>query len=135
MCEKEGRKEITIAGDIGDKDFCDRAVAGTVEKLGGLDILINNAGEQHPDEDITEITEQQLRRTFQTNVFGMFFMTPAARPRRTTKANAVVHCPTLTRYHGSDQLPDYSRTQRPPTALTPPFSNKPIEAVLPLKTS
>ncbi|HEY9552459.1 SDR family NAD(P)-dependent oxidoreductase, partial [Allosphingosinicella sp.] len=73
IVEKEGRKAITIAGDIGDKDFCDRAVAETVEKLGGLDILINNAGEQHPDEDITEITEQQLRRTFQTNVFGMFF--------------------------------------------------------------
>src|SRR3546814_3685589 len=79
IVEKEGRKAITIAGDIGDKDFCDRAVAETVEKLGGLDILINNAGEQHPDEDITEITEQQLRRTFQTNVFGMFFMTQAAR--------------------------------------------------------
>src|SRR3546814_20270360 len=89
MCEKEGRKEITIAGDIGDKDFCDRAVAETVEKLGGLDILINNAGEQHPDEDITEITDQQIRRTFQTNVFGRFFLTQAAPPRHKTKSAAV----------------------------------------------
>src|ERR671920_2438412 len=58
IVEAEGRKAITIAGDLGDKDYCDRAVAETVEKLGGIDILVNNAGEQHPDEDIVDISEE-----------------------------------------------------------------------------
>src|SRR5689334_10793087 len=78
IVQSEGRKAITIAGDIGDKSFCERAVKQTVDELGGLDILVNNAGEQHPDKDIRDISEEQLRRTFQTNIFGMFFMTQAA---------------------------------------------------------
>jgi NAD(P)-dependent dehydrogenase (short-subunit alcohol dehydrogenase family) len=117
IVEKEGRKAITIAGDIGDKDFCDRAVAETVEKLGGLDILVNNAGEQHPDDDITDITEQQLRRTFQTNIFGMFFMTQAARPHL-KKGSAIINCTSITMYQGSKQLLDYSSTKGAITAFT-----------------
>ena len=60
IVEKEGRKAITIAGDLGDKQFCENAVQQTVDQLGGLDILVNNAGEQHPDKDIRDITEEQL---------------------------------------------------------------------------
>ena len=117
IVEKEGRKAITIAGDIGDKDFCDRAVAETVEKLGGLDILVNNAGEQHPDEDITDITEKQLRRTFQTNIFGMFFITQAARPHL-KKGASIINCTSVTMYQGSKQLLDYSSTKGAITAFT-----------------
>ena len=80
IVEAEGRRAITIDGDIGSKEFCEKAVERTVGELGRLDILVNNAGEQHPDKDIRDITEEQLRRTFQTNIFGMFFMTQAARP-------------------------------------------------------
>lgn len=126
IVEKEGRKAITIAGDIGDKDFCDRAVAETVEKLGGLDILVNNAGEQHPDEDITDITEEQLRRTFQTNIFGMFFMTQAARPHL-KKGAAIVNCTSITMYQGSKQLLDYSSTKGAITAFTRSLSENLIE--------
>ncbi len=80
IVEAEGRKAVTIAGDLGDRAFCDRAVAQVVEALGGIDILVNNAGEQHPDEDIRDITEQQLKRTFQTNIWSMFFLDPGGAP-------------------------------------------------------
>jgi NAD(P)-dependent dehydrogenase (short-subunit alcohol dehydrogenase family) len=80
IVENEGRRAITIAGDIGDKEFCERAVKQTVDQLGRLDILVNNAGEQHPDKDIRQITEEQLKRTFQTNIYGMFYLTQAAAP-------------------------------------------------------
>jgi NAD(P)-dependent dehydrogenase (short-subunit alcohol dehydrogenase family) len=110
IVEKEGRRAITIAGDIGDKQFCEQAVQQTVDQLGGLDILINNAGEQHPDKDITDIDENQLRRTFQTNIFGMFFMTQAARPHL-KKGSAIVNCTSETTYEGSKLLLDYSSTK------------------------
>src|ERR1051326_236386 len=74
IVEAEGGKAFTIAGDLGDKAFCDRAVAQVIEQFGRIDILVNNAGEQHPDEEITDISEQQLKRTFQTNIFSMFFL-------------------------------------------------------------
>jgi NAD(P)-dependent dehydrogenase (short-subunit alcohol dehydrogenase family) len=117
IVEAEGRRAIAIAGDIGDKDFCDRAVAETVEKLGGLDILINNAGEQHPDTEITDISEEQLRRTFQTNIFGMFFITQAARPHL-KEGSAIVNCTSVTMYQGSKELLDYSATKGAITAFT-----------------
>jgi NAD(P)-dependent dehydrogenase (short-subunit alcohol dehydrogenase family) len=110
IVEREGARAITIAGDIGDKKFCERAVEETVEALGKLDILVNNAGEQHPDEDVTDIDEHQLRRTFQTNVFGMFFMTQAARPHL-MKGSAIINTTSETTYGGSKLLLDYSSTK------------------------
>ncbi|MBU3077081.1 SDR family oxidoreductase [Sphingomonas quercus] len=115
--EAEGRRAITLAGDVGDKAFCDRAVAETVAAFGRLDILVNNAGEQHPDQDIRDITEEQLRRTFQTNIFGMFFMTQAARPHLKRGA-AIVNCTSVTNYQGSKELLDYSSTKGAITAFT-----------------
>ena len=117
IVEREGRRAITLAGDIGEKAFCERAVAGTLEKLGGLDILVNNAGEQHPDKDIVDIDEQQLRRTFQTNIFGMFFMTQAARPHLKSGA-AIINCTSVTMYQGEKELLDYSSTKGAITAFT-----------------
>ena len=117
IVEKEGRRAITIAGDIGDKGFCESAAEQTMRELGKLDILVNNAGEQHPDADIRDITEEQLRRTFQTNIFGMFFMTQAARPHLKEGA-AIVNCTSVTMYKGSEQLLDYSATKGAITAFT-----------------
>jgi NAD(P)-dependent dehydrogenase (short-subunit alcohol dehydrogenase family) len=117
IVEEEGRKAITIAGDIGSKDFCEQAIRQTVEQLGGLDILVNNAGEQHYDEDIRSITEEQLRRTFQTNVFGMFFLTQAAIPHL-KNGSAIVNCTSETMYKGSPGLLDYSATKGAITAFT-----------------
>jgi NAD(P)-dependent dehydrogenase (short-subunit alcohol dehydrogenase family) len=117
IVEKEGRKAITIAGDIGDKDFCERAVEQTVRELKKLDILVNDAGEQHYDVDIRNITEEQLKRTFQTNVFGMFYMTQAALPHL-TQGSAIINCTSETMYLGSPGLLDYSATKGAITAFT-----------------
>ncbi len=117
IVEAEGRRAIAIAGDLGDKGFCDQAVARVVKELGGLDILINNAGEQHPDKDIRDISEEQLKRTFQTNIFSMFFLTQAARPHL-KKGAAIVNCTSVTMYEGSKELLDYSATKGAITAFT-----------------
>ncbi|HET7316157.1 MAG TPA: SDR family oxidoreductase [Sphingomicrobium sp.] len=110
IVEDEGRRAITIRGDIGDKDFCEKAVQQTIDALGKLDVLVNNAGEQHWDKDITDISEEQLRRTFQTNIFGMFFMTQAARPHL-KKGSTIVNTTSVTTYKGSKLLLDYSSTK------------------------
>ena len=117
IVESEGRRAITIAGDIGSKDFCDRAVKRTVEELGRLDVLVNNAGEQHSDKDIRDITEDQLKRTFQTNIFGMFFLTQAASPHL-KEGSAIINCTSETMYAGSRHLLDYSATKGAITAFT-----------------
>ncbi len=117
IVEKEGRKAITIAGDLGDKCFCERAVAQTVQQLGRLDILVNNAGEQHWEKDIRDISEEQLKRTFQTNIFSMFYLTQAARPHFKRGA-AIVNCTSVTMYKGSELLLDYSATKGAITAFT-----------------
>ena len=110
IVEEEGRRAITIAGDIGDKQFCESAVKQTVDQLGRLDILVNNAGEQHSDKDIRDITEDQLKRTFQTNIFGMFFLTQAALPHL-EQGSAIINCTSETMYKGSPRLLDYSATK------------------------
>jgi NAD(P)-dependent dehydrogenase (short-subunit alcohol dehydrogenase family) len=117
IVEAEGRKAVTIAGDLGDKDFCLSAVKEVVGTLGGIDILVNNAGEQHPDKEITDITEEQLKRTFQTNIYSMFFLTQAARPHLKDGA-AVINCTSVTMYEGSKELLDYSATKGAITAFT-----------------
>ena len=117
IVEREGRRAVTIAGDIGNKAFCDQAVKRTVDELGGLDVLVNNAGEQHSDKDIRDITEDQLKRTFQTNVFGMFFMTQAA-ALHLGQGSAIINCTSETMYAGSKHLLDYSATKGAITAFT-----------------
>jgi NAD(P)-dependent dehydrogenase (short-subunit alcohol dehydrogenase family) len=126
IVENEGRRAITIAGDIGDKQFCETAVKQVVGELGGLDILVNNAGEQHPDEDIREISEDQLKRTFQTNIFGMFFITQAAMAHL-AKGAAIINCTSVTMYRGSAKLLDYSATKGAITAFTRSLAKNLVE--------
>ena len=78
--EREGRRCLAVAGDVGDPSFCETAVKQVADRFGKLDILVNNAAEQHPKPDIGEITPEQLDSTFRTNIFGYFFMTQAALP-------------------------------------------------------
>jgi NAD(P)-dependent dehydrogenase (short-subunit alcohol dehydrogenase family) len=117
IVEAEGRRAIVIAGDLGDKAFCQQAVDRTVGELGGLDVLVNNAGEQHWQKDIRDISEEQLRRTFQTNIYSMFYLTQAARPHLKA-GSAIVNCTSVTMYKGSELLLDYSATKGAITAFT-----------------
>jgi NAD(P)-dependent dehydrogenase (short-subunit alcohol dehydrogenase family) len=123
LVEREGRQCLTIAGDVGDKDFCFRAVDKVVAEFGKLDILVNNAGEQHPDKDIRDITEAQLRRTFQTNIFGQFFMVQAARDHLKTGA-AIINCTSVTMYQGEPEIVDYSSTKGAIVAFTRSLSEQ-----------
>ena len=124
--EAEGRRAICIPGDLGDRDFCFKAVTQVVDTFGKLDILINNAGEQHPDEKIEDITEEQLRRTFQSNIFSMFFMVQAAAPHLKQGA-AIVNCTSETMYKGAPILLDYSATKGAITAFTRSLSQNLID--------
>ena len=126
IVEREGRRAIAIAGDVGDKQFCERAVAETVKALGGLDILVNNAAEQHPDKEIEDISEEQLKRTFQTNIFGYFFMVQAARPHL-QEGSVIINCTSVTMYQGSKELLDYSATKGAITAFTRSLSENLID--------
>jgi NAD(P)-dependent dehydrogenase (short-subunit alcohol dehydrogenase family) len=117
IVEQEGRRALTIAGDVGSKEFCASAVKQVVDQLGRLDILVNNAGEQHSDKNIEDITEDQLKRTFQTNIFGMFFLTQAALPHLKEGA-AIINTTSETMYAGSKHLLDYSATKGAITAFT-----------------
>ena len=113
----EGRSALTIPADLGDKAACENVVAKVIENFGRLDILVNNAGEQHPDQAIEDISEDQLRRTFQTNIFAMFFLTQAAMPYLKEGA-AIVNSTSVTMYQGSKELLDYSSTKGAITAFT-----------------
>ena len=115
--EREGSEALTFAGDLGDPDVATKLVEKVVDRWGRLDVLINNAGEQHPDKDITDITVEQLQRTFQTNIFSMFYMVQAARPHL-KKGATIVNCTSITSYQGSKELLDYSSTKGAITAVT-----------------
>jgi NAD(P)-dependent dehydrogenase (short-subunit alcohol dehydrogenase family) len=110
LVEKEGRRCLAIAGDVGTKAFCDDSVKKTVDEYGQLDILVNNAAEQHPQDDITKISPEQLERTFRTNIFSFFYMTQAALPH--LKAGSVIiNSASVTAYKGSGHVLDYSSTK------------------------
>jgi NAD(P)-dependent dehydrogenase (short-subunit alcohol dehydrogenase family) len=126
IVRSEGRKAITVAADLGEKSACDNVVRQAIDAFGQLDILVNNAGEQHPDKDIRDITEDQLRRTFQTNIFAMFFMTQAALPHLGT-GSVIINCTSVTMYQGSKELLDYSSTKGAITAFTRSLSENLID--------
>jgi NAD(P)-dependent dehydrogenase (short-subunit alcohol dehydrogenase family) len=108
--EELGRRCVTIAGDIGNSAFCTLSVQQTVQELGRLDILVNNAAEQHPQQSLLNITDEQLERTFRTNIFSCFYMTRAALPYLKTGCS-IINTTSVTAYEGNEQLLDYSATK------------------------
>jgi NAD(P)-dependent dehydrogenase (short-subunit alcohol dehydrogenase family) len=126
LVEQEGARCIAMAGDIGDEDFCRDVIAKAVKSFGRLDILINNAAEQHPQERIEDITRQQLERTFRTNIFAMFYLTKAAMPHLKPGAR-IVNCASVTAYRGNKELLDYSATKGAVVAFTRSLSQSLVE--------
>lgn len=108
--EELGQKCLLIKGDLGNKNFCEEVAGKTVNIFEKIDILINNAAEQHPQESIEDISEEQLRHTFQTNIFSMFFMTQAAIPHL-REGSSIINTASVTAYQGREKLIDYSSTK------------------------
>ncbi|WP_078548190.1 SDR family oxidoreductase [Litchfieldia alkalitelluris] len=108
--EEEGRKCLLLSGDIGDESFCKDIVKQTIETFGKIDILVNNAAEQHPQKSISDITSEQLEKTFRTNIFSFFYLTKAALPHL-KKGSSIINTSSITAYKGNEQLLDYSSTK------------------------
>jgi NAD(P)-dependent dehydrogenase (short-subunit alcohol dehydrogenase family) len=126
LIEAEGRRCVTIAGDVGEERFCELLVTKTLNDLGSLDILVNNAAEQHPQKSIEKISAEQLERTFRTNIFSYFFLTKAALPHL-GRGSAIVNTTSVTAYRGSPALLDYSATKGAIVAFTRSLSQALVE--------
>ncbi|WAC13708.1 SDR family oxidoreductase [Dyadobacter pollutisoli] len=117
MVEAEGKACLLLQGDIRSEQFCKEAVSRTVNAFGKLNILVNNAAEQHPKEHIREISARQLTDTFATNIFSFFYFTQAALPHL-RKGDSIINTTSITAYHGSPALLDYSSTKGAIVAYT-----------------
>lgn len=117
IVEKEGARCLRIEADLGGKAACEDAVRRTVEAFGRLDVLVNNCAEQHPSGALEDIAEEQLERTFRTNIFSYFHMAQAALPHL-PKGGTIVNTTSVTAYRGSHHLVDYSATKGAIVAFT-----------------
>ncbi|MGV8840016.1 MAG: SDR family oxidoreductase [Bauldia sp.] len=113
----EGFPGLSFRGDVGDRAFCDGVVSQTVARFGRLDVLVNNAAEQHVRDDLAEVDEASLVGTFRTNIFGYFFMVQAALPHLAAGAS-IINTASVTAYRGHDLLVDYAATKGAIVALT-----------------
>jgi len=110
LVEQEGRRALLLEGDVGDESFCQATVETTVEEFGHLDILVNNAAEQHETEDIRDIDAAQIEKTFRTNIFSFFFMTKHAL-KHMKRGGSIINTTSVTAYQGHKTLLDYSATK------------------------
>jgi NAD(P)-dependent dehydrogenase (short-subunit alcohol dehydrogenase family) len=110
LVEEKGKKAILIQADIKDENDCQSAVEQVLKELGHIDIVVNNAGTQHPQDSIEKITDQQLEDTFRTNIFSQFYVVKAALPHL-KKGAAIINTASITAYRGSEHLLDYSSTK------------------------
>lgn len=117
LIEKEGGECLLIAGDIGKEEFSKQIVDETLNQFGKIDILVNNAAEQHVLEDFMDITSDQLKRTFETNFFGMVYLTQAVMPHL-KEGSSIINTSSITAYEGNPVLIDYSATKGAITSFT-----------------
>jgi NAD(P)-dependent dehydrogenase (short-subunit alcohol dehydrogenase family) len=123
---KEGRQAVLLPGDVTDPDFCREAVERTIEELGQLDILVNNAAFQQHQEGLEEISEEQWDHTFRTNIYGYFHMAKAALPYL-RRGSAIVNCGSITGLRGNKQLLDYASTKGAIHAFTKSLAQNLVE--------
>jgi NAD(P)-dependent dehydrogenase (short-subunit alcohol dehydrogenase family) len=126
LVKQEGADALLLPGDAGDETFCEAAVAATIEQFDRLDILVNNAAEQHETKNIRDIDAAQIERTFRTNVFSFFFMTKHAL-RRMKKGATIINTASITAYQGHKTLLDYSATKGAIVTMTRSLSQALIE--------
>lgn len=124
--ENEGRRAVLIPGDVSDPEFCRHAVETTIDELGGLDILVNNAAFQEHAKSLEDISEEQLDRTFKTNIYGYFYMAKAALPHL-KEGSAIVNSGSVTGIEGSKELLDYSSTKGAIHAFTKSLAQNLVE--------
>jgi NAD(P)-dependent dehydrogenase (short-subunit alcohol dehydrogenase family) len=117
LVEKEGVDCLLISGDLKEESFCKEAVKKTVSKFGKLNILVNNAAEQHPKDSISDISKKQLEETFQTNIFAFFHTTKAALEHM-SEGDSVLNTSSVTSFRGSEHLLDYASTKGAIVAFT-----------------
>lgn len=117
LVEAEGQRCYLVSGDIGQSDFCEKVVQETINHFGQLNILVNNAAVQYPKQSLTEITDEQLEKTFRTNIFSYFYLTRAALPHLNA-GSAIINTTSITAYAGNPSLIDYSSTKGAITAFT-----------------
>jgi NAD(P)-dependent dehydrogenase (short-subunit alcohol dehydrogenase family) len=110
LVEAEGRNALAYKGDIADPEFCEHLVEDSVRQMKRLDILVNNAAEQHVVDKLEDISREQLLSTFGTNVFSMFYLTARALPHL-ARGSAIVNTTSVTAYRGSGHLVDYAATK------------------------
>jgi NAD(P)-dependent dehydrogenase (short-subunit alcohol dehydrogenase family) len=110
MVENYGGRCLLISGDIGNEDFCNAAIEKVISEYGEIHILVNNAAEQHPQNSIEDITSEQLIKTFNTNIFGIFYITKAAL-KHMKKGSSIINTASVTAYEGHKTLIDYSCTK------------------------
>lgn len=110
LVEEEGKKCILIRGDIKNEEFCKKAVEDTVSEFGKLNILVNNAAVQYPQEKFEDITSEQLEKTYKTNIYSYFYFTRAAL-NHLSKGDKIINTTSVTAYRGSPHLIDYASTK------------------------
>ncbi|MGE5384344.1 MAG: SDR family oxidoreductase [Betaproteobacteria bacterium] len=118
-----GRQCLMLAGDLGEPAFVEEVVRKTVEVFGRIDILVNNAAEQHPQEDIAEVTREQLEKTFRTNFFALFDLCRTALPHMES-GSCIINTTSVTAYRGSPHLLDYASSKGAIVAFTRSLSTQ-----------
>jgi NAD(P)-dependent dehydrogenase (short-subunit alcohol dehydrogenase family) len=124
--EEAGAECLPLVGDLTDPEFCQQAVADTVESLGRLDILVNNAAFQQHQEKLEDISDDQLRHTFETNILAYFRMAKAALPHL-GKGSVIINTGSITGLEGSGKLLDYSSTKGAIHAFTKSLAQNLVE--------
>ncbi|MCD7058646.1 glucose 1-dehydrogenase [Pelagibacterium xiamenense] len=129
LVEAEGGEAVLFKGDVGDAAVCRTLTERAIETFGKLDILINNAAEQHVRDDLADLDEDAVRRVFDTNIFGYFFMVQAALKHLEPGAR-IINTASVVAYRGHPELVDYAMTKGAIVALTRSLSarlaDKPI---------